>query len=241
MSTRPAVAVLGYHKIGDPPPGSWDTWYLVPTATFREHLALLEQDGWQVIDLATFHGALDTPEILPERSALITFDDGFQSMRGDALTVLREFGHPAVLFVPSDHVGSVNAFDADTAEPEEPLCAAADLASLAAASVSIQSHGASHRAFSTLDAAELANEVGRSKRALEAITGKAVDAIAYPYGDDGVDPAGLAVILRDAGYRSGFRYGGGPLTLPAPDHFALPRLAVGPDSDLAAMLHAVAR
>ena len=44
MTEPRRVAVLGYHKVGDPPEGSWATWYLVPERTFRDHLELLARD-----------------------------------------------------------------------------------------------------------------------------------------------------------------------------------------------------
>lgn len=46
------LAVLGYHQIGPPPPGGWETWSYVPEETFADHLRLLRETGWQVIDLA---------------------------------------------------------------------------------------------------------------------------------------------------------------------------------------------
>lgn len=232
MNARPRLAILGYHKIGDPPAGSWETWYLVPERTFENHLAYLDRQRWQVIDLVTLHAALDDPSMLPERAALITFDDGFRSFRGAAMNVLREFGYPAVMFMPADHVGSVNRYDADTAEPEEPLCDAGDLRALAQAGIEIGSHGASHRAFSALDPAELEDEVVRSKRVLESIVSRPVSSIAYPYGDAGRDPRLLRRALMAAGYRSGFLYGGGPVQFPVADPYLLPRLAMGADTDL---------
>ena len=75
------VAILGFHKVGAPPTNGWQSWFYVPEQTFVEFLTILDADNWEIIDLDRFLGALDAPEELPERSALLTFDDGYRSMR----------------------------------------------------------------------------------------------------------------------------------------------------------------
>src|SRR5207248_10849522 len=47
------VAVLGYHKIGPPAAGGWETWYYVPEATFETQLVRMRGDGWEFIDVVT--------------------------------------------------------------------------------------------------------------------------------------------------------------------------------------------
>jgi peptidoglycan/xylan/chitin deacetylase (PgdA/CDA1 family) len=240
---RQTLAILGFHKIGEPPPDGWETWFYIPEATFVEQLSCLQEDGWQVIDLATFLRGFAAPNNLPERTALLTFDDGYRSMRTVALPWLLRFGYPAVLFVPTDFIGGRNTFDA--AEPEEALCDWDDLVELERQGVSVQSHGASHQPFSTIAPAEQEAELRRSKTTLEAGLGKRVEVFSYPYGDDGVssypydhDGASSRVLrevremLKRAGYRAACLYGGGPARLPAADPYRLTRLAVGPDTDL---------
>jgi peptidoglycan/xylan/chitin deacetylase (PgdA/CDA1 family) len=221
------IAVLGYHKVGPPGPGAWDTWFYVPEDIFAAHLTVLRDGGWQPMDGVAFLRGLAEPGTLPERAALITFDDGYRSVLEVALPWLERFGYPAVLFVPTDFVGRTNLFDAES-EPEEPLCDWEDLRELERRGVALGSHGASHRTFSELTPSERAAELDRSKAALEAELGRAVQLFAYPYGDDG----GAAPQVRDAGYRAAFGYGGGPISLPPEDAYRLERLAMGPDTDL---------
>ena len=248
MSTRSnghTLAILGFHKIGEPPPDpdGWETWFYISEATFAGQLGYLQESGWQVIDLTTFVKGLTAPNSLPERAALLTFDDGYRSMRTVALPLLRRFGYPGVLFVPTDFIGGRNTFD--PAEPEEDLCDWDDLVELERRGVSVQSHGASHQSFSELTPPEQEEELCRSKTALERGLGKRVEVFSYPYGDDGVsyypyddDGASSPVLrrvrktLKRAGYRAAFLYGGGPNRLPAADPYRLTRLAVGPDTDL---------
>jgi len=241
------LAILGFHKIGEPPPDGWETWFYIPEAAFVEQLTYLQRSGWQVIDLATLLKELAAPNSLPERAALLTFDDGYRSMRTVALPWLLRFGYPAVLFVPTEFIGARNTFDA--AEPDEALCTWDDLVKLERGGVSVQSHGVSHRPLSELSPAEQEEELRRSRATLEAGLGKRVEVFSYPYGDDGLssypygdDGASSQVLrkvretLKRAGYRAALLYGGGPTRLPAADPYRLTRLAVGPDTDLQAEL-----
>jgi peptidoglycan/xylan/chitin deacetylase (PgdA/CDA1 family) len=244
VSTRHhTLVILGFHKVGEPPPDGWDTWFYIPEATFVEYLSHLQESGWQVIDLATFLEGLAVPNRLPERAVLLTFDDGYRSMLTVALPWLLRFGYPAVLFVPTDFIGERNTFD--DAEPKEQLCGWDDLVELERQGVSVQSHGASHRPLSDLTSVEQEEELRQSKATLEAGLGKRVEVFSYPYGDDGVSsyPYGKvgsnSQILRKVretlmrvGYRAACLYGGGPIRLPPADSYRLARLAIGPDSDL---------
>jgi peptidoglycan/xylan/chitin deacetylase (PgdA/CDA1 family) len=235
QSQERVLAILGFHKIGAPPVGGWDTWFYVPEPTFEGFLTQLREEAWEVIDLETFLGGLAAPARLPERSVLLTFDDGYRSMRQVALPWLLQFGYPGVLFVPSDFIGRSNEFDAGV-EPEEAICNWDDLRELERHGVSIQSHGASHRRFSALTTAELEEELFRSKATLEAGLDKRVEAVAYPYGDAGVDAGSVRRALEHAGYRAACLYGGGPHLLPIADPYRLLRVPIGPDTDLQAAL-----
>jgi peptidoglycan/xylan/chitin deacetylase (PgdA/CDA1 family) len=147
--------------------------------------------------------------------------------------VLERFGYPAVLFMPTDFVGLTNTFDS---EPDEPLCDWDDLRELLERGVAVQSHGESHRPFSELGQQERALELERSKAVLEAELEQSVELFAYPYGDDGGLSPELHDALRRTGYVAAFGYGGGPFSFPVTDPYRLERVAMGPDTDLEAVL-----
>jgi peptidoglycan/xylan/chitin deacetylase (PgdA/CDA1 family) len=231
------LTILSFHHIGEPSARLWGitSWFYIPEATFAGHLSYLHDDGWRVIDLAAFLRGLSAPDTLPERAVLLTFDDGYRSMLTVALPWLLRFGYPAVVFVPSDFVGGSNTFDANI-EPEEAICDWDDLRELERRGVSVQSHWASHRAFSYLTLAEQEEELRRSKAALETGLGKTVEVFSYPYSDGGENPQELSGMMRRIGYQAGCLYGGGPNCLPVSDPYRLTRLAMGPKTDLQAAL-----
>jgi peptidoglycan/xylan/chitin deacetylase (PgdA/CDA1 family) len=226
------VAILAYHKVGDPRPGGWKSWFFVPEGTFLAHLNLLQDMGWAALCLPEFLRGLSNPENLPEKAVLISFDDGYQSVREVAMPLLRRFGYPSVLFVPTDFIGGYNTFD-DGVEPQERLCDWNDLRELARAGVSIQSHGVSHKKFSELTLTEIEQELLRSKALLEKNVGGSVEIMAFPYGDHGANWHDTEQVLEKVGYQAACLYGGGLVIFPGAARYRLPRLAMGGDTDLA--------
>jgi len=234
--TGSRLAILGYHKVGGPAPGG-SAWYHVPQPVFDAQLGQLHRDGWRFVSAESVIKALTGEERLPPQAALLTFDDGYRSLIEYAVPVLSEYRCPAVVFVPTDHVGGDNAFEGGgEREPREPLCDWEELSRLEEAGVAVQSHGASHRPFSELSPAELRTELSGSKTAIEQRLGRPVRFLAYPHGDRGTDPHLTGDLLEQAGYEAACHCGGGPFDPWQADRFQLERIAVGADTDLSTKL-----
>jgi peptidoglycan/xylan/chitin deacetylase (PgdA/CDA1 family) len=156
-------------------------------------------------------------------------------MREVALPILKEFGYPGILFVPTDFIGGHNSFDADE-EPNEPICDWEDLRELERHGISVQSHGAAHRAFSEIDVVQQEHELVQSKKTLQAGLGTNVEIFSFPYGDNGGHPQLVAGLLEHCHYRAACLYDGLLNELPVKTPYQLSRLTIGPDSDLEALL-----
>ena len=90
------LAVLAYHGIDD-------------ADRFARHMDHLRRTARPI----TLEAALDAFEgrsALPERAALITFDDGHRSVYDVAMPILGERGFPAVVFVIAGVIGSERPF-----------------------------------------------------------------------------------------------------------------------------------
>jgi len=222
------IGVLAYHKIGTPPETNFS---YIPEAIFEAQLAQIAGSGWQVISPDAFLDGLAHPETLPERALLLTFDDAYRSMYAAALPILRSFGYPCALFVPTMFIGGTNAFDHGL-QPEEPLCTWDELLDLQRHGVSLQSHSVSHRVFSKLKPGDILEEVQRSKDALESRTGLPVAMFAYPYGEAGLDPDATGAALCQAGYQAAFLVQGFSHRPPPAQPFAVGRLLMEPDTNL---------
>lgn len=196
------VPVLMYHRIATPA-STWERSYCVAPALFRKHVHALHAAGWKACSLRAFIDWLDGRTPLPERSLLMTFDDGFADAYEHAAPVLRELGWPAVMFLVADLIGGRDEWSVGE-NPDGhtyPLLDAAQIHRMQAWGWSFQSHSSRHRDLPTLDAAALADDLERARTTIAALTGEAVEHLAYPYGRH--DP-NVMQAAKQAGYRSAF-------------------------------------
>lgn len=213
---RPGVPILMYHQVAPHRDGSPMNRWRVPPVVFArqlDHLAALGIRGVALREL------LEEP-VSRERRAVLTFDDGYDAIRTAALPLLRARGFSATVFAVSGRLGGTNDWDGE--RPGEALLSADSLRELHAAGIEIGSHGATHRALTSLADAELSAETAGSRAELEAIVGAPVDSFCYPYGafdDRSVDA------VRRAGFRAATVIRGG-IPPDLSDPFRLPRVGV---------------
>jgi peptidoglycan/xylan/chitin deacetylase (PgdA/CDA1 family) len=190
-------------------------------------MAWLADDGWKVISVSEFVRASTLGKPIPERSVVITFDDGTACAHERALPVLAQHRFPATVYVVSGLLGARNEWMARDGHPEHRMLTTRQLRELDDAGWTIGSHTVDHVRLAGLESRRLQAEVTRSKLQLEDVLGKAVTHFAYPYGSH--DEAAKAAV-QAAGYQSacatlpGFNFTGADL-------FALHRTEVkGTDS-----------
>jgi peptidoglycan/xylan/chitin deacetylase (PgdA/CDA1 family) len=176
------LVVLMYHGLHrDPLEPHFDPRYSVLPIDFERQMRLLamrRERAW----LPGMAPAI-APPAAPE--VMITFDDGFTSDAEIALPCLRAAGLRAAFFVTTDFVDRPGRVTR------------AQLLAIAAAGMSIGSHGATHRFLSTLPAEALREELRRSRSELEQWTGQPVTLLALPGGRGGVRE-------RDAALAAGY-------------------------------------
>jgi peptidoglycan/xylan/chitin deacetylase (PgdA/CDA1 family) len=105
----------------------------------------------------------------------------------------------------------------------------AEVAEMSSHGISVGSHGASHESFLLLSQDALRRELTESKRILEALTGRVVSWLAYPYGD--FSPATAKAVAR-AGYRGALTTIEG-LNDRIDDPYAVRRVGVNDDMTMA--------
>jgi peptidoglycan/xylan/chitin deacetylase (PgdA/CDA1 family) len=213
---RPGVPILMYHQVAPHRDGSPLNRWRVPPAVFARHLDHLAALGVRGVALRDL---LDEPGGA-EKRAVLTFDDGYEAIRTGALPLLKAHGFSATVFAVSGRLGGTNDWDGE--RPGDALLSADSLRELHAAGIEIGSHGATHRALTSLADAELSAEIGGSRAELEAIVSAPVDSFCYPYGafDDRAVEA-----VRLAGYRAATVIRGG-IPPDLSDPLRLPRVAV---------------
>jgi peptidoglycan/xylan/chitin deacetylase (PgdA/CDA1 family) len=72
---------------------------------FERQMQHLKDNNYRVISLADFLQFLNYNQKLPNRSVIITIDDGYLSTYDIAYPILKQFDYSAVIFVYTDFVG----------------------------------------------------------------------------------------------------------------------------------------
>lgn len=100
---RQRVAVLMYHAVLSSPLAVPD-WCFIDERVFRQQLEYLARR----FDVVSLHEAVRRlrHRMVERPTAVITFDDGFQSVHDVALPILKRMGLPATVFVVSGLVGT---------------------------------------------------------------------------------------------------------------------------------------
>ncbi|HEX7077367.1 MAG TPA: polysaccharide deacetylase family protein [Candidatus Eisenbacteria bacterium] len=163
------------------------------------------------------------PDGAPARTVTLTVDDGYASNLLHLAPLLRELGIPWAVFVSVRTLGATNRWDLGWVGQRERHLSAEEVRALAAEGVTVGSHGMRHESMTRLDDRALDDSLGGSRRRLEDLTGRPVDAIAYPWGR--VDERVARAAAR-AGYRLGFAVESPRPLAPELRRLALPRVAL---------------
>ncbi|MBU4260746.1 MAG: polysaccharide deacetylase family protein [Proteobacteria bacterium] len=91
----PGVTVLIYHRFDE---SRYPTTN-VSAERFREQLAYLMMNHYQVISLADLVSAIEHKTPLPDKAVVITIDDGYRSVYDVAWPILQSFGYPFTVFL----------------------------------------------------------------------------------------------------------------------------------------------
>ncbi len=126
------------------------------------------------------------PEAFPERSLLITFDDGYQNFYEHALPVLEAERCPATMFVLGNQFSGTNHWDQGDLPTDErdQLMSLEQMKTVARSRyVTFGGHAMHHENLPTLSEPELDHIMAESYRILSAELGDAfLPAFAYPFG-----------------------------------------------------------
>ncbi len=205
--------VLMYHEINMPPKNTFDT---TPEA-FESQLDWLKDNGYETLSLEDFIAYVKKGEGFPEKSVLITFDDGYKGIYDYAFPALKKRGMKAAFFITASTIGGIKGTN-------YPHITYAQLAEMAANNnMSIGSHTISHFRMTELSSDALKIEAAKSKMILENFTGRKIQAIAYP---EGYYNEAVIEAVKEAGYEIAFAVQDRGL-FGHEAHFSIPRIYTG--------------
>jgi peptidoglycan/xylan/chitin deacetylase (PgdA/CDA1 family) len=195
--------VLLYHSVEELGAGALEGRRL-----FERQVAHLVRGGYRTLSPADFVRAIDEG-VWPDKSILLTFDDGYRDFHDHAYPVLRDAGLEATVFLVCDVLeGRTQVWRGPQPPWMPPLMGWSEVLELREAGVHFGSHGLSHALLGELGAEELAEEAEESKALLERRLETDVVLFSYPYGDctarasAAVEAAGYAAALGVSPHRS---------------------------------------
>lgn len=238
---RPAVSsrvprILMYHMIAPHRRGARFNGLRVPPTQFERQLAWLARNNWTSLTVSELLAAGDAP---PQKSVVLTFDDGFADNLEHALPLLKKFNVKATLYLVVDRRGrdwsTVKKAHHNSGELKNEAKLADDQVRLLLASglVELGAHTLTHPNFLKLTEEEKLFELSESKNRLEKLFGVAVQSFAYPFGIYAPEDARL---VERCGYSSAVTTTPG-LNLPgAVDRFQLKRVKISGKDNLLAFI-----
>ncbi|MBL4933411.1 polysaccharide deacetylase family protein [Clostridium paridis] len=188
------IPVLCYHAFGDD-----KSDLFVTAAKFKEQLEYLKNNGYFTLTIDEFSDYILNKKPVPEKSVLITIDDGYLNNYQIAYPILKELGMNATIFIITSGVGDNGYY-----------MTSAQLVEMSQNGIDIGSHTTNHQELDKLSYAEQLKIAKDSKADLEKIIGKPINTFCYPFGKYNQDTKKAA---KDAGYSLSFNLGGGTADL----------------------------
>lgn len=225
---RTSHAIFCFHDVSAPDEPQYSPYYSTTISNFRAQIDFIAKN-FKIIPLDEL---VSSRSDLRSRSAAITFDDGYLSVKSNAKPILDAMRLPFSIFLNKSAVLS------DTLKflPEIPVpprndgirffLGEQDVTEIARAGVIVGSHTASHPVLSACTDAELRLEIEGNREFLEGLTGKPVHHLALPYGKRRHYSERVIQSCRNAGHR--WVYSTNPALLPPEDSpsIALPRISL---------------
>lgn len=211
-----AAVVLQYHHVSTETPASTST----SPERFAMHLDYLAGAGFNVVPLSHLAEALRQGKPLPDKTAAITFDDGYISIYETAWPLLKDKGWPFTIFINSEpHDQGKSLFMSWD-----------QLRELHSSGATIANHTVSHpyllRHREGQDEMQwrawVGQEISSAQQRIKTEIGEAPMLFAYPYGEFN---NAILTVIGELGY-VGFGQQSGPLA-PYNDLRALPRFPFG--------------
>lgn len=180
------IPVLYYHAVGIDHPGE-ELW--VTPDQLKQQLQLVKDLGYTSLTMSEVNDYIKNNKPIPEKSILITFDDGYENNYQFAYPILKELELKATIFMVSSYIDKGFYLTSD------------QIKEMSQNGIDIESHTIDHVHLNELSYQEQLNQLKKSKSKIESITNKEIFSIAYPYGDYNEDTTKAAI---EAGYSIAF-------------------------------------
>jgi peptidoglycan/xylan/chitin deacetylase (PgdA/CDA1 family) len=212
--TTNRIPVLMYHSINFDP--KFPTNILrIPTPYFAAEMKWLYDNGYKTLTLDQLYEGITQNQPFPEKSVVLTFDDGYEDNYTNAFPILKQYHFNATLFMITDRIG----------DSKNGYLTADQLKEMDKNGMSIEGHTVHHLNLDSLTFKQQYSELADSKTTLETLLNKPIYYMAFPSGKYNADTIKAE---KQIGYKICFKENGGIGKL-SDSQYEFPRLFVGKD------------
>lgn len=220
----PAIPILLYHSISEQSEGPFAPYALEPEV-FAKHVDVVVDKGFDTLTVSELRRLTASGRRLPERPAVLTFDDGFADFASAAWPLLRSAGLAATLYVTTGPLERPGAWSQHISSGRRPMLSAEQLVDLDSEGCEIGAHTVTHPQLDCIDRAGARQEIEQSRAHIETILGHPVRSFAYPHG---YHDRKVRHMVIEAGFDSACAVKN-LLSHPGDDRFALARVTIEAD------------
>lgn len=185
-NSNEGIPVLMYHSIDN----EIFNPMKVSKEKFEEQMKFLKDNGYTTLTLDELYGYFINRKNIPQKSLVLTFDDGYRDNYTNAYPILKKYGLKATIFVITGMVDKGNAY-----------VTSGEMKEMAQNGIEIEGHTYLHEKLNKLSYEAQLKTLVSSKKFIENITGKSVYYMAYPFGMYNED---TIVAAKKAGYKMAF-------------------------------------
>lgn len=184
------IPVLTFHSIDD---GRAPTSF--GPVLFARGMETLALGGYRTISLAEAASLAAAKRPFPEKSFVITFDDGYRNVYEKAFPVLAEHSFTATVFLTTGDGARTGSGDRLPELFGGETLSWGEIRIMNDAGVDFGAHTLTHPDLTRLSPEDAAHEIAASRGVIERALGAPVTAFAYPYGK--YDAHSLAITQRE--------------------------------------------
>lgn len=184
------VPIFVYHSVSPyyPSESKYKKKFDVEPIVFEKQMRYLKENGYLVISFDDLINHFSHDSLLPEKSVILTFDDGWQNQYRYAFPLLKKYNYTATFFIFTNAIGHKH------------FLTWPQIKELVAAGMTVGDHSKSHPYLYKITSKDkLRQEIIESRKILESNLGKPIDIFAYPFGHYNEE---IIALLKENGFKA---------------------------------------
>lgn len=172
------IPILTYHSLDE----SRSVISISPLM-FKKQMEYLWKKGYQTFSLSEAISFIQRKKPFPEKTFVITFDDGYKNVYTEAFPVLRRCGFKGTIFLITDYCEKFNNWPTQPHSIEcRPLLSWSEIEEMHKYGIEFGSHTSTHPDLTRIPIRQAEQEIAHSKSKIQDYLGAEVKVFAYPCG-----------------------------------------------------------